>query len=520
MFIYILYPNLFPDVKVAFSGIICGVGLLGNLLVMFVVLVLREFRKSVTHWYVLQLAIADSLFLITLPFKMMEDINSYWIYPEWMCKGKETLLFLNYYTSVSFLMIMSIDRYIAVCHPFSDTLQRLRKPKSAIIITVITWVVALLICIPVMLYSFKVGIKPNCRCTYQFPKPVIDPMASCLSNNLTLAECEVVQVLALPKGPEQHCKSISLSFGGGGNIPDYNYGATEATNILPSDGVSDVMYNGTSDVTNNGTINGTSNGGDFNYSATEATGISSGGGDVMYNGTSNVTNETDGDQSYPDYNYDYNDTFTDGTPESCHYHTRAYGFKVFNIFNFVVMFILPLAVMGVCYGLIIFRLTSGPLKDKSDSRSGTNKSSKSEKDRRRVTIMCLCLVGCFFVCWLPFHAVHIAKIVGISGQTDTLCRVLPVVASLLAYSNSALNPYLYSFLGGNFAQRWKAATGNVKKSVTKVPTSNSGVGAVHFKKKRSDNSSSQVSNTAITRLNRKSKLNDSSMDGSNTASNI
>uniref|UniRef100_F6T1G9 G-protein coupled receptors family 1 profile domain-containing protein n=1 Tax=Ciona intestinalis TaxID=7719 RepID=F6T1G9_CIOIN len=302
------------DAKVAFSGVICAVGLVGNFLVMFVVLVLREFRKSVTHWYVLQLAIADSLFLISLPFKMIEDINGYWMYPEWMCKGKETLLFLNYYTSVSFLMIMSIDRYIAVCHPFSDTLQRLRKPKSAIIITVTTWVAGLLICIPVMLYSFKVGIQPNCRCT---------------------------------------------------------------------------------------------------------------------------------------------DTFTDGTPESCHYHTRAYGFKVFNIFNFVVMFILPLAVMGACYGLIIFRLTSGPLKDKSESRSGTNKSSKSEKDRRRVTIMCLCLVGCFFVCWLPFHAVHIAKIVGISGQTDALCRILPVVASLLAYSNSALNPYLYSFLGGNFAQRWK-----------------------------------------------------------------
>nr|XP_002124281.1 somatostatin receptor type 2-like [Ciona intestinalis] len=508
------------DAKVAFSGVICAVGLVGNFLVMFVVLVLREFRKSVTHWYVLQLAIADSLFLISLPFKMIEDINGYWMYPEWMCKGKETLLFLNYYTSVSFLMIMSIDRYIAVCHPFSDTLQRLRKPKSAIIITVTTWVAGLLICIPVMLYSFKVGIQPNCRCTYQFPKPAIDHMASCLDNNLTLAECEAVQVHSLPEGPEQHCKSLSLGLGGGGNTPDYNYAATEATNVFSGDGASDVINNSTNDVMNNGTTNGTSDGGDY-FGANEATGMSSSDGDVMYNGTSDVTNDTDGDQSYTDYNYDYTDTFTDGTPESCHYHTRAYGFKVFNIFNFVVMFILPLAVMGACYGLIIFRLTSGPLKDKSESRSGTNKSSKSEKDRRRVTIMCLCLVGCFFVCWLPFHAVHIAKIVGISGQTDALCRILPVVASLLAYSNSALNPYLYSFLGGNFAQRWKAATGSVKKSVTKAPsTSNSGVGAVHFKKKRNDNSSSQVSNTAITRLNRKSKPIDSSMDGSNTASNI
>ena len=53
----------------------------------------------------LQLAIADTLFLLTLPFKANEDIKNAWEYPNWMCKVKECILFVNYNASVLFLMV-------------------------------------------------------------------------------------------------------------------------------------------------------------------------------------------------------------------------------------------------------------------------------------------------------------------------------------------------------------------------------------------------------------------------------
>ena len=64
----------------------------------------------------LQLALADTLFLLTLPFKVSEDLQQGWIYPEWMCKAKETILFFNYYASVLFLVVSneSPDRLIKV----------------------------------------------------------------------------------------------------------------------------------------------------------------------------------------------------------------------------------------------------------------------------------------------------------------------------------------------------------------------------------------------------------------------
>ena len=55
--------------------------------------------------YVLQLAIADTLFLITWPSKLKAHVDNRWEFPEWMCKVNETILFLNYYASVMFLVV-------------------------------------------------------------------------------------------------------------------------------------------------------------------------------------------------------------------------------------------------------------------------------------------------------------------------------------------------------------------------------------------------------------------------------
>lgn len=62
----------------------------------------------------MQLAITDSILLLTLPFKVTEDLNHGWIYPEWMCKAKETILFLNYYASILFLMVITFVDFMGI----------------------------------------------------------------------------------------------------------------------------------------------------------------------------------------------------------------------------------------------------------------------------------------------------------------------------------------------------------------------------------------------------------------------
>ncbi|CAK8688442.1 unnamed protein product [Clavelina lepadiformis] len=186
----------FPTLLFTFSLIICILGFLGNLLVVLVITILKECKTSVTHWYVLQLAIADTIFLLTLPFNISEAINHRWIYPQWMCKAKESILFLNFYASVLFLVVMSIDRYIAVCRTFSETLQKFRTQSSAAVISLAVWVISLLLCIPIMLYTFKEGVQPDCICATIFPSPMKNFTQVCIEDNFksdTLDECIKLQ---------------------------------------------------------------------------------------------------------------------------------------------------------------------------------------------------------------------------------------------------------------------------------------------------------------------------------------
>uniref|UniRef100_F7AM41 G-protein coupled receptors family 1 profile domain-containing protein n=1 Tax=Ciona intestinalis TaxID=7719 RepID=F7AM41_CIOIN len=116
--------------------------------------------------YILQLAIADTLFLLMLPFTASSELSGEWSYGIVMCKIKEAILFINYYASIYFLVIMSFDRYLAVTKAFSssDLVVALRGPRAAGIITAIGWVISVGISSPLFIYS-TVG-KCNVAFTY------------------------------------------------------------------------------------------------------------------------------------------------------------------------------------------------------------------------------------------------------------------------------------------------------------------------------------------------------------------
>ena len=55
--------------------------------------------------YVLQLAVADFMFLTTIPLQINQDYFNTWKFPEWVCSLKIGLRFLNYNASILFLMV-------------------------------------------------------------------------------------------------------------------------------------------------------------------------------------------------------------------------------------------------------------------------------------------------------------------------------------------------------------------------------------------------------------------------------
>ncbi|XP_012497964.1 PREDICTED: C-X-C chemokine receptor type 2-like [Propithecus coquereli] len=88
--------------------------LLGNSLVMLVILYGRVSR-SVTDVYLLNLAMADLLFSLTLPIWATSRVNG-WIFGTSLCKLVSLLKEVNFYSGILLLSCISVDRYMAIVH--------------------------------------------------------------------------------------------------------------------------------------------------------------------------------------------------------------------------------------------------------------------------------------------------------------------------------------------------------------------------------------------------------------------
>lgn len=119
---------------------------------------------------------------------------------------------------------------------------------------------------------------------------------------------------------------------------------------------------------------------------------------------------------------------------------RSHWESVFGTCVFLFSFLIPVAIISICYSLMVKRL-----------RSVRILSGSKEKDRnlRRITRMVLVVVAAFVVCWTPVQIMVLAQSLGFNlSSLFTLILVHFCIA--LGYVNSSLNPVLYAFLDENF----------------------------------------------------------------------
>ncbi|KAF7692395.1 hypothetical protein HF521_010005 [Silurus meridionalis] len=138
----------------------------GNALVLWV-LIKYENLKSMTNAFLLNLAISDLVFTIGLPFWTFEFISG-WTFGEVACKSIRFVFYLGFYSSLIFLTVMTIHRYVAVVHPLAVLLNR--TTYYSIGISALIWFLSFGAATPYLIFS-KVDIsyhsdKPERYCTY------------------------------------------------------------------------------------------------------------------------------------------------------------------------------------------------------------------------------------------------------------------------------------------------------------------------------------------------------------------
>ncbi|KAK3550840.1 hypothetical protein QTP70_006162 [Hemibagrus guttatus] len=140
------------------------VGFLGNMLVLWVILRCAH-MKSMTDVSLLNLAISDLLLIFTLPF-LAHHARSSWVFGNGMCKLVLGVYYIGFYAGIFFIVLMSIDRYLAIVHAVFAL--RIRTKVCGIFASMAIWITAVAASFPELLY---LGVENNVTTTCNaYPK--------------------------------------------------------------------------------------------------------------------------------------------------------------------------------------------------------------------------------------------------------------------------------------------------------------------------------------------------------------
>ncbi|KAJ3613225.1 hypothetical protein NHX12_019810 [Muraenolepis orangiensis] len=151
--------NIIPP----YMFIVCALGLLGNSFVLLVFLTQKD-RLTVPEIYLGNLALADIVLLVVLPFWAMDIRHNFvWLYGEAMCKIVNSSINVNFYTSIYIIAMVSVDRYLALVQTMRA--RWLRRTLYAKVICVVMWLWGVFMSTPSLVYS-TVTWTSSCALVY------------------------------------------------------------------------------------------------------------------------------------------------------------------------------------------------------------------------------------------------------------------------------------------------------------------------------------------------------------------
>uniref|UniRef100_A0A4W4DM13 Relaxin-3 receptor 1 n=1 Tax=Electrophorus electricus TaxID=8005 RepID=A0A4W4DM13_ELEEL len=154
-------------ISVVYS-VVCSVGLVGNLLVFFLMKIRQGRKESTINVFVLNLAVTDFQFVLTLPFWAVDTAMDFsWPFGNAMCKIILSVTVMNMYASVFFLTAMSIARYWSVASGLKDSTRR--RFVSLKWVCAALWVLASVATAPTSVFSAVTVVAGEKLCLLRFP---------------------------------------------------------------------------------------------------------------------------------------------------------------------------------------------------------------------------------------------------------------------------------------------------------------------------------------------------------------
>lgn len=141
-----------------------AVGVVANTLVLWM-MAFRMPRSVTTIWFS-NLAFADFMALLSLPISIYIVVTGQWPLTAAACKLYMAFLAVSCFTSIWFLVLISLDRCISVVHPFWS--RHHRTAQRAAWLAVCVWLLALVACSPNLIFQDIEKQKGCGHCTFKF----------------------------------------------------------------------------------------------------------------------------------------------------------------------------------------------------------------------------------------------------------------------------------------------------------------------------------------------------------------
>ncbi|XP_031733992.1 C-C chemokine receptor type 9-like [Anarrhichthys ocellatus] len=136
-----------------FFWMIAVVGGAGNLAVVWIYLNFRRRLKTMTDVYLLNLAVADLLFLVTLPLWAAEASHGYWSFGSVLCKLNSALYKVNLFSSMLLLTCISVDRYVVIVQTTKAQNSQAERRRCTRLVCLGVWLLALLLATPELVFA-------------------------------------------------------------------------------------------------------------------------------------------------------------------------------------------------------------------------------------------------------------------------------------------------------------------------------------------------------------------------------
>ncbi|NXU38412.1 BKRB1 protein, partial [Drymodes brunneopygia] len=161
---------------------VCVIGMLGNVFVLFTYS-LHKSPLKIAEIYLMNLAVADLIFLMCLPFWTENISNEFnWPFGRFLCRSISTSITLNMYTSIYLLVAVSVDRYLTFVHTLNH--REIWSKTMTKGICFLIWFFCILLSVPAFMFR-TVQDFPQWNisaCTLDFPTPSWETAESLVRN--------------------------------------------------------------------------------------------------------------------------------------------------------------------------------------------------------------------------------------------------------------------------------------------------------------------------------------------------